>query len=139
MINAQTLQGNWNEIKGSLKTQWGALTNDDLRSFNGNVDQLVGLIQRKTGESKEAVQRFLEEATTEGASFIASAAQTARDYASRATESASDTYGNVVDQVRGGYSDAEGMVRNRPAESVAVAFGVGMIAGLLLGLTMRSR
>ncbi len=139
MINAQTLQGNWNEIKGSLKEQWGALTSDDLRSFNGNVDQLVGLIQRKTGETRDAVQKFLEEATADGSSFIASAAQTARDYANRAAESAADTYENVADHVRGGYSDAQGMVRSRPAESVAVAFGVGMIAGLLVGLTLRSR
>jgi uncharacterized protein YjbJ (UPF0337 family) len=139
MINAQTLQGNWNEVKGALKEQWGALTSDDLRSFNGNVDQLVGLIQRKTGESREAVQKFLEEATAEGSSFVAAAAQSARDYANRAAESVSDTYENITDQVRGGYSDAEGMVRSRPGQSVAVAFGVGMIAGLLVGLTLRSR
>jgi uncharacterized protein YjbJ (UPF0337 family) len=139
MINAQTLQGHWNEIKGSLKEQWGALSADDLRSFNGNVDQLVGMIQRKTGETREAVQKFLEEATADGSSFIAAAAQTARDYANRAAESAADTYESVTDQVRDTYSDAEGMVRTRPGQSVAVAFGVGMIAGLLVGLTLRQR
>ncbi len=31
MINAQILQGHWNEIKGILKQHWGDLTGDDLR------------------------------------------------------------------------------------------------------------
>jgi len=51
MINEQVLQGNWNEIKGKIRSKWGQLTNDDLQSFDGNVDRLVGLIQRKTGEA----------------------------------------------------------------------------------------
>jgi hypothetical protein len=41
------------------------LTNDDVQSFDGNVDRLMGLIQRKTGEA-ESVERFLNEVTTNG-------------------------------------------------------------------------
>ena len=62
MVNQQTLQGNWNEIKGKLRNKWGQLTNDDLQSVHGNVDQLIGLIQRKTGEARNSVEQFLEEA-----------------------------------------------------------------------------
>ena len=51
MINQQTLEGHWNEIKGALKEHWVELTNDDVRRFNGDVDQLVGTIQRRTGET----------------------------------------------------------------------------------------
>jgi len=29
MVNQQTLQGNWNELKGKLRTKWGQLTNDE--------------------------------------------------------------------------------------------------------------
>src|SRR5262245_56050563 len=41
MINQQVLQGNWNEIKGKLRHKWGQLTNDDVQSFDGNVDRLL--------------------------------------------------------------------------------------------------
>ena len=47
MINAQILQGHWNEIKGILKQHWGDLTGDDLRRFSGDVDQLVGMIHAR--------------------------------------------------------------------------------------------
>ena len=46
MVNQQTLQGNWNEIKGKLRNRWGQLTNDDLQQAQGNVDQLIGQLQR---------------------------------------------------------------------------------------------
>jgi ElaB/YqjD/DUF883 family membrane-anchored ribosome-binding protein len=37
------------------------------------------------------------------------------------------------------YEEAETMIKDRPAESAAVCFGVGMLVGVLLGLTLRSR
>jgi uncharacterized protein YjbJ (UPF0337 family) len=139
MINEQILQGQWNEIRGTLQEHWGILTNDDLRRFDGNLDKLVGLIQRKTGESRKAVQRYLEEVTADASSAISSAAETARGYASRATETAQDALGRVTNQMRERYGDAEDIVRSSPAESVAVAFGAGLFVGLIAGLVMRSR
>ena len=56
MINQQTILGNWKEIKGQLQSKWGSLTDDDLAVFNGNVDQLPGAIQRKTGAARESFQ-----------------------------------------------------------------------------------
>jgi uncharacterized protein YjbJ (UPF0337 family) len=58
MISQQTMQANWNEIKGKLRSKWAALTDDDLAIFRGNVDQLVGTIQRKTGEARESIEEF---------------------------------------------------------------------------------
>ena len=63
MANQQTLQGNWNEIKGKICTHWGQLTDDDLSQFHGEVDSLVGTIQRKTGEGREAIEKYLHELT----------------------------------------------------------------------------
>ena len=42
MINAQELQGQWNQIRGQVKQKWGQLTDDDLQIHGGNIDQLVG-------------------------------------------------------------------------------------------------
>ena len=62
MINQQTLLGNWNEIKGKLRSNWGSLTDDDLTIIDGNVDQLVGAIQRKTGEDTREHRAFFRTA-----------------------------------------------------------------------------
>jgi uncharacterized protein YjbJ (UPF0337 family) len=150
MVNQQTLQGNWNEIKGKIKSKWGQLTNDDLQQAHGSVDQLIGLIQRKTGEARNAVETFLEDLTSNGSSGFTKATETAKEFAHTAMESVQDTskraaesmrqgYDQASDSVRRGYEEAEHMIKERPAESAAVCFGVGMVVGVLLGLTLRSR
>ena len=54
------LKGNWNQIKGKLKQQYGDLTDDDLTYAEGKEDELLGKIQKKTGQSKEEVQKFID-------------------------------------------------------------------------------
>jgi uncharacterized protein YjbJ (UPF0337 family) len=150
MVNEQTLRGNWNEIVGKLRNKWGQLTNDDLQQAHGNVDQLIGLIQRKTGEARTSVEKFLEELTANGSSGLGQAAESAREYAhqametvqqrsQQATESFRRSYGQATEQMQHGYEEAEAMIRERPAESAAVCFGVGMVVGVILGLTLRGR
>jgi uncharacterized protein YjbJ (UPF0337 family) len=139
MVNQQTLQGNWNEIKGKLRSKWGQLTNDDVQNFDGNVERLVGLIQRKTGEARGSVEKYLDELTSNGAPGLSQAAESAREYASQAAESLQEGGRYAADQMRHGYEEAERMVKERPAESLAVCFGAGVVIGLLLGVTMRSR
>src|SRR5688572_18635123 len=87
-LNQQTLEGNWNEIKGKLHERWGQLTQDDLQKARGNVDQLVGLIQRKTGEARERVEQYLNDLTSNGGAGVSKMAETVRGYASSAAESA---------------------------------------------------
>lgn len=139
MINQQTLQGNWNSIAGKLRTKWGQLTEDELSSFQGNVDQLVGYIQRKTGEARSAVEEYLDEAAANGSSAVGQATETVRRYAHEAADAAYDNSRKAVDQMRQGYDDASEMIRQRPAESVAVCFGVGILVGVVLGLSLRGR
>ncbi len=52
MINQQMLYGDWNEIKGQLRRRWGQLTDDDLPQIRGDAEQIIGAIQRKTGEAR---------------------------------------------------------------------------------------
>jgi uncharacterized protein YjbJ (UPF0337 family) len=54
------LKGNWNQVKGKLKQQYGDLTDDDLTYAEGKEDELLGRIQKKTGKSKEEVQKFID-------------------------------------------------------------------------------
>lgn len=150
MINQQILSGNWNAVKGQLRKKWGQLTNDDVQVFDGNVERLVGLIQTKTGEARSSVEQFLENVTSSSANGISQAAEKVRDYASSAASQAREYAGQAasaieqgsqqaVDSMRQGYRDAEEVVRHRPTESVVVCFGAGLLTGLLLALTLRSR
>jgi uncharacterized protein YjbJ (UPF0337 family) len=130
-MNQETLQGNWNEIKGKVRSKWGSLTDDDLQSFNGNVEQLVGTIQRKTGEARESIEKFLDHLSSEGS--LNRATESVRAYAQQAAEQGRQ----AAESVREGYHEVEDMVRQRPTESLAVCFGVGVITGVVVSLMFR--
>jgi uncharacterized protein YjbJ (UPF0337 family) len=139
MINAQTLQGNWNDIKGKLRSRWDSLTEDDLKVFDGNVEQLVAAIQRATGEAREIIEQFFEQYGSNGAAAVGRAGETVRAYAEQASESAQQISKQAADAVREGYADVEKMVQQRPAQSLAVCFGVGVITGVVVALLCRTR
>ena len=52
------LRGNWNQIKGNIKKKYADLTDDDLLYVEGKEDELVGRLQKKTGETKETIQSW---------------------------------------------------------------------------------
>jgi uncharacterized protein YjbJ (UPF0337 family) len=55
------IKGDWNISKGKLKQKWGTLTDDDLQFAEGKSDELIGRIQKRTGETREAVEKAIEE------------------------------------------------------------------------------
>ena len=55
-MNDLEIKGNWNEIKGKLKQEYGDLTDQDLTYTEGKEDELLGRLQQKTGESKEKLK-----------------------------------------------------------------------------------
>jgi uncharacterized protein YjbJ (UPF0337 family) len=139
MVNAQALQGQWNQVRGQLKKKWGQLTDDDLRFTGGNIDQLVGRIQHKTGEAREAIEGFLDDLTSHGASAVAAATEAAGQYARYATDQLHEGYNRISDQFGRQYEATRDLVRDNPAGSVATAFGVGVLLGVVVGLALRSR
>ena len=139
MVNTQELQGQWNQVRGQLKKKWGQLTDDDLKFANGNLDQLVGKIQHKTGEAREAIESFLDELTSQGGSAIAQAAETARNYAGYASGQMREGYNRISDQLGRHYESSQDLIRENPARTVATAFGVGVLLGVVVGLALRSR
>ena len=42
-------EGNWKQVKGKVKEQWGNLTDDDLNVIAGKREQLEGKIQERNG------------------------------------------------------------------------------------------
>jgi uncharacterized protein YjbJ (UPF0337 family) len=139
MMSQQTMQANWNEIKGKRRGKWASLTNDDLAIFNRNVDQLVGTIQQKTSAAPESIERFFEQLDSDGAVAIGSAVERARAGAQPAADSIQKTSQKAVAAVRDGYADVEAMVRERPAKSLAVCFAAGAITGAVVTLLWRWR
>ena len=145
-INVQTIQGEWSHLCSLARQRWNQLTEDDLRVQEGNIEQLVGRIQQKTGEGREAIEKFLGDLTSRGAGTVSQVAESAREYMQQAREFAAgagdrlrEGYGQVGDMARQRYEMAEDVVRRNPGQSVAAAFGFGLVLGVVVGLALRSR
>ena len=52
-MNWDRIEGNWKQLKGELKTQWGKLTDDEFDVIAGKRDKLVGKIQERYGCSRD--------------------------------------------------------------------------------------
>ncbi len=60
-MNWDQVEGKWTQMKGSVKEQWGKLTDDDITSINGKQDQLIGKLQERYGIAKEEAERQADE------------------------------------------------------------------------------
>jgi uncharacterized protein YjbJ (UPF0337 family) len=149
MIAQDVLEGKWHTIRGKLKTKWAKLTDDDLLHVDGGIEQLIGRIQRRTGESREAIEHFIDQAAghaSQAADRVSHTVHESLDRAhqavhqslDRAGQAASDAAHEVADRARGRYQQAERAIHDRPAQAVLVAFGVGLVSGLGAALLLTS-
>jgi len=60
-MNWDQMEGKWKQAKGSLKQQWGKLTDDDLNIIAGQRDKLVGKLQERYGYAKEDAEQRADE------------------------------------------------------------------------------
>ncbi|HUP78976.1 MAG TPA: CsbD family protein [Pirellula sp.] len=139
MINREQLMGNWNSVVGSIKNKFGDFTKEELAKVEGNFQQLVGLIQRKTGKSQEQISSFISECCESAGTTYGQVANRAAHYADAAGEIIRDNYDRVATEAKKGMDYTAQNIGRRPLESLALAVGAGILAGLLLGISMTSR
>ncbi|MCV2449538.1 MULTISPECIES: CsbD family protein [Paracoccus] len=60
-MNWDIVEGKWNQLKGSVKEQWGDLTDDELTEVAGKKDKLAGKLQEKYGWTKEEADNQLND------------------------------------------------------------------------------
>ena len=56
-MNQDVIQGQWQQLKGSLKAKWGKLTDDDLSRAQGNHQYLLGRLQERYGWQKDKAEQ----------------------------------------------------------------------------------
>ena len=59
-MNKDILQGNWMQMKGKIKAEWGKLTDDQIDQVNGNAEMLAGKIQEAYGCSRDEAERRID-------------------------------------------------------------------------------
>ncbi len=55
------IKGDWKQLQGKVKAQWGKLTDDDMTTVEGKRDELAGRIQERYGLAKEQAEKELDD------------------------------------------------------------------------------
>lgn len=63
-MNKDTLQGNFTQLKGKIKQQWGKLTDDEIDQMEGNAEILTGKLQERYGLARDEAERQAKEFRT---------------------------------------------------------------------------
>ena len=59
-MNWDRIEGNWKQITGKAKVQWGKLTSDDFDIIAGRREQLAGKIQERYGIAKDEAEKQVD-------------------------------------------------------------------------------
>lgn len=60
-MNWDQVEGKWEQLKGRFKQKWAKLTDDDLAHAKGRRDELIGKIQERHGDTREAAERAVDD------------------------------------------------------------------------------
>jgi uncharacterized protein YjbJ (UPF0337 family) len=60
-MNWDRIEGNWKQVTGKAKVQWGKLTSDDFDVIAGRREQLAGKIQERYGIAKDDAEKQVSE------------------------------------------------------------------------------
>ncbi len=125
MAAKQKLKGDWNQVAGSVKEKYGQFSDDELREAEGNTQKLIGLIQEKTGQGREQIEAFVQDLYERAGAQCSHLSEAASEYAQSASEA-----------VQRGYRQTTEVIAKRPAESVIAALAIGLIGGVMIGISI---
>jgi ElaB/YqjD/DUF883 family membrane-anchored ribosome-binding protein len=100
---------------------------------------LIGLLQRKTGKTREQIEGFITDCCHSTGSAARRVSDRAGEYATMAGDTVRENYDRVAQEAQRGYEYTVDTMRRRPLESVAIALGAGLFAGILLAISVKSR
>jgi len=60
-MNWDQVKGNWKQFSGTVKEQWGKLTDDEVDQIAGKREILLGKIQEKYGIAKEEAEKQVKD------------------------------------------------------------------------------
>jgi uncharacterized protein YjbJ (UPF0337 family) len=60
-MNWDRIEGNWKQLKGKIREQWGRLTDDELDKIAGRREKLAGSLQNSYGIAKDEAEKQIKD------------------------------------------------------------------------------
>lgn len=58
-MNEDRISGQWKQLAGKIKANWGKLTDDELSRAEGDIEYLAGVLQERYGLAQDEARRQL--------------------------------------------------------------------------------
>lgn len=60
-MNWDQVEGQWKDLKGTVREKWAKLTDDDVELIAGKKDRFLGKLQERYGIAKDRAESELDE------------------------------------------------------------------------------
>src|SRR5918999_2820361 len=153
-MNEDVFSGKWREMRGTLRSWWGRLSDDDLDRIGGEKDRLIGAVQEKYGQTREQAEREVDRRLSEYGGTAGGMAANLRskvdEFGSTVSNKASEAREAVVSGVESARSyfqdrdfeeltgDLVGWVRRYPIQACLIGIGLGYLIARSIGPSDRS-
>jgi uncharacterized protein YjbJ (UPF0337 family) len=153
-MNEDVFSGKWREMRGTLRSWWGRLSDDDLERIGGEKDKLIGAVQEKYGQTREQAEREVERRFSEygntgggiGSNLRSRVDELGASVSNRASEAAG-AVASGVESARSYFQDRDfdeltgdivGWVRRYPIQACLIGIGLGYLIARTIGSGDRS-
>jgi uncharacterized protein YjbJ (UPF0337 family) len=139
-MNQDIFAGQWKRMRGTLKSWWGKLADDDFERIGGQTDKLIDLVQEKydyaRDQAQQEVERRLKEyddtmggrggnGTTGANEAVVGMAAKAQEFGAAAVSTASEAAATVGEQM----GSLAGVIRDYAPQDGAIATAATTVAG----------
>lgn len=146
-MNINVVEGARKQFAGKLKQRWGDLTSDDLKKIEGKRDEMVGLMQKKYGYTKQKAEKEIGQALAGYNDQLQGTAENMYDQVEQTMTKAdeevkqalnhyNDRVQETVDQLRDNVEQKATQVDQSVIENrwlaIAAAFGLGFIVAAIV-------
>jgi uncharacterized protein YjbJ (UPF0337 family) len=153
-MNEDVFSGKWREMRGTLRSWWGRLSDDDLERIGGQKDRLIGVVQEKYGQTREQaereVDRRLSEYGSSGGGIGSNLRSRVDDLGATVSNKAGEAAGAMASGVQSARSylqdrdfdeltsDITAWVRRNPIQACLIGIGLGYLIARSIGTGDRS-
>jgi uncharacterized protein YjbJ (UPF0337 family) len=153
-MNEDVFSGKWREMRGTLRSWWGRLSDDDLERIGGEKDKLVGLVQEKYGQTREQAEREVDRRLAEygsgGGGISSNLRSRVDELGSTVSNKAAEAAGAMSSGVQSARSylqerdfdeltgDIVAWVRRYPIQACLIGIGLGYLIARTIGGSDRS-
>lgn len=126
------IKGGAKQFAGKVKEQWSDVTDNDLKRYEGKLEDLAGFIETKYGQSKDKVKEKLEGFMNSTDDKISHLQESLSELASKGQEKLAEGKDYIKENASELCDSVSGYVEQKPFKSLLIAALAGAALAMLV-------